>query len=250
MLEYLIAVALMFLCLLGYLLSIRALYGQLHPAAGWRRDLLPLMALLCLPFFFRVGSHFLHDFATLLFVTLGLLLMEQRRFVLFHPVLALALLNKETAALLVAVFAVRFCREMRRRRWLAHVAAQIALVIMVRSLLLFCYRANPGEAVHWSLGKNLLLMRERGVDVPTLILFGVLLAAVATRWRAEHPLLKAALVMVPPLSLAYVLFGIYGEIRIFYEIVPAGAIWVYNALLAAAGAAPSDYRRSNEPAFG
>lgn len=245
-LEYLIGVAVMNLCLLGFLISMRALYEQLHPAAGWRRDLLPLAALLCLPFFFRVGSHFLHDFATLMFMALGLLLMERRRFVLFYPVLALALLNKETAVLLVPVFAVRFFREMRRGEWLAHLAAQVAVTIAVRSFLLYLFRANPGEPMHWYLHKNLLLMRERGIDVPTAILCGVLFVAVALRWRAEHALLKAALVMVPPLSVAYVLFGIYGEIRIFYEIVPAGVIWVFGAALAAAGSAPIDHRPGAE----
>lgn len=45
-----------------------------------------------------------------------------------------------------------------------------------------------------------------------------------------------------PLSVAWSWVGIYGEIRIFYEIVPAGAIWVFNALLATAGAAPTHHR--------
>ena len=239
LLEYLIAVAVMHTCLLGFVVALRALYGHLYPDPGWRRDLLPLLALLCLPFFFAVGTHFLYDFATLLFFALGLLLMERRRWAVYYPVLLLALLNKETAALLVLVFAARFLRDMPRRAWLVHLAAQIALAGAVRSLLLFVFRANEGGTTQWWLQKNLLLVRERGIDWPTVILFGVLVTAVIARSRAEGPLLKAALVMVPPLSLAYVLVGIYGEIRIFYEIVPAGTIWVWNAALALCGLAPS-----------
>jgi hypothetical protein len=221
------------------------LYDHLYPGAGWRRDVFPLAVLLGLPLFFRAGSHFLYDFATLLFMTLGLLLMERRRFVLYYPVLALALLNKETAALLTAVFAVRFFRQLPRRQWLAHVAAQAGLAVAVRSFVLFVYRANPGTAVQWSLPKNLVLMQQRGVDVPTALLFGVLLVAVVVRWGHEHPLLEAALVMLAPLSVAYFLFGIYGEVRLFYEFVPAGSIWVFHAALAALGAAPD--RRHASP---
>jgi hypothetical protein len=235
LLEYLIGSALMQLCLVGFVLAMRALYECLYPDAGWRRELLALGALLCLPFFFRVGSHFLYDFASLLFVALGLLLMERRRWVLFYPVLTLALLNKETSALLVAVFALRFLREMAARRWLAHVSSQVGLVVAVRSFLLYVYQANPGPPMRWHLRKNLLLIQERGVDGPTVVLFALLLLPPAVRWWSEHRLLRAALGIVPPLTAAYFLFGVYGEIRMFYEAVPAGAIWLFQAALAACG---------------
>jgi hypothetical protein len=245
LLEYLIAVGVMNLCLVGFLVAMRALYGHLHPGSGWRRDVLPLAALCALPFFFQNGTHFLYDFATLLFMALALLLMERQRFVLFYPVLALALLNKETAALLVLVFAVRFFRRLPAGRWLAHLAAQIGLALAVRSFLLYVYRDNPGEPTRLQIIRNLQLLRERGLDVPTLVLFGVLLLAVVARWRHEPTLLKAALTMVPPLCVAYVLVGVYGEIRIFYEVVPAGVIWVFDAVLAAFGAAPEMGPRSD-----
>lgn len=238
LLDYLIAVAVMNLCLLGFLLAMRALYTQLH-GAGWRADLLPLAALASLPFFFQKGTHFLYDFATLMFMALGLLLLERRRFVAWYAVLVLALLNKETAALLVLVFAVRFARVLPNRAWVVHVALQLALVVAVRSLLLHVYRDNPGEPVRWSLSRNLVLIRQHGLDGPTLVLFVVLAVAVVARWRQEPALLKAALVMVPPLCAAYLFAGVYGEIRIFYEVVPAGAIWAFNAALAAFGATPT-----------
>jgi hypothetical protein len=231
LLEYLIAAGVMHLCLLGFVWAVRDLYGELHPGSPWRRDLFPLAVLLGLPFFFRVGSHFLYDFATLMFAAWCLLLMERRRWLLFYAVFALALFNKETAALVSIVFALRFFREMPRREWLVHLAGQVALAASVRALLLHAYRANDGPAMQWNLRKNLLLLGERGIDVPTALLFGVLLVAVVVRWRAEPPLAKAALAMAPPLTVAYVLVGIYGEIRIFYELVPAAAVWVFGAVV-------------------
>jgi hypothetical protein len=247
LLEYLIAVVVMAVCLVGYLVAMRALYGALHPGAGWQRRLLPLAALACLPFFFARGTHFLYDFATLMFMALGLLLIERRRFGPYYAVMVLALLNKETAVLLVLVFAVRLWHQLPTRVLLAHLAAQVTLAVAVRAVLLVVFRNNPGAPAQWALPKNLLLMADRGIDLPTLGLFAVLLLAVSTRWRHEPALLKAALVMLPPLCLAYVLFGVYGEIRIFYEVVPAGVVWAFNAGLALIGAAPSAAPRPLPP---
>src|SRR5262249_27733492 len=106
-----------------------------------------------------------------------------------------------------------------------------------RALLLVAFRANPRGTYRWFWERNLAAVRERGLDVPTAALFGVLLLAVAMRWRQEGPLMKAALAMLPPLAVAYALVGIYGEIRIFYEVVPPAAVWVFNAVLQAAGLA-------------
>lgn len=237
-LEYLIAAALMHLLLVAFLFAMRALHACLDPSPGWRRDLVPLAAVLCLPAFFAVGSHFLYDLATLVFFALGLVLIERRRFALLYPLLVLAMLNKETAGLLVAVFAVRWRGAMPRRAWLAHTAALAAAGGAVRVLLLWTFRESPGGPFLWNARKNLLLFERNGLDVPTLVLLGALLLAVAVRWRREHPLLKAALVALPPLVAAYALVGIYGEIRVFYEIVPAGIVWVLNAALQAAGVPP------------
>ena len=238
LLEYLIAAGVMYACLLGFTAAARALYAELHPGSAWRRDLFPLAVLLGLPFFFDVGSHFLYDFATLLFSAWCLLLMERRRWPLFYAALALSLFNKETAALVTIVFAARFLREMPRRTWLIHLVGQVALAGAVRAFLFHAYRANLGPAMQWNLRKNLILAGERGVDVPTAVFFGVLLVAVAVRWRAEPRLARAALATAPPLTLAYFTVGIYGEIRIFYELVPAAAVWVFGAALGPRAASP------------
>ncbi len=237
LLEYLIAIAVMQACLLGFLFALRALYRDLHPGEEWRADLVPLSAALLLPFFFRVGAHLLYDFATLLFVTLGLLLMERRRWAVFYPVFTLSLFNKETLALLGLVFAVRFFHAMPRRAWIGHLAAQAAIAAAVRALLLLAFRTNPRGTYRWFWDRNLAAVRERGLDVPTAVLFGVLLLAVAVAWRRAAPLMKASLVMLPPLVVAYMVVGIYGEIRIFYEVVPPATVWVFNAVLQAAGVA-------------
>ncbi|MET0555054.1 MAG: hypothetical protein ABW221_18575 [Vicinamibacteria bacterium] len=231
LLEYLIAAVVMYGCLLGFVWALRALYRELHPESAWRRDLFPLAVLLGLPFFFDVGSHFLYDFATLLFSAWCLLPLERRRWPVFYAVFALSLFNKETAALVSIVFALRFFREMPRREWLAHLAAQVTLAAAVRAFLLHAYQANAGPGMQWNLRKNLILAGERGIDVPTAVLFGVLLVAAVVGWRAEPRLARAALATAPPLTLAYFLVGIYGEIRIFYELVPAAAVWVFGAVL-------------------
>ncbi len=149
----------------GFLFGLRALYRELYAGAAWPADAVPLFAAAALPGFFRVGAHFLYDFATLLFVTVGLLLMERRRWALFYPVFAVALLNKETLALLSLVFAVRYFRSMPRATWSAHLAAQAAIVAVVRAWLLFAFRFNPRGAVPLVLDRNLAAMRERGIDV-------------------------------------------------------------------------------------
>lgn len=115
LLEYLIAAGLMYACLLGFVSALRALYRALHPGLGWRGDLFPLAVLLGLPFFFAVGSHFLYDFATLLFSATGLLLIERRSWPSFYAAFALSLFNKETGALLSIVFACASSGRCRAR---------------------------------------------------------------------------------------------------------------------------------------
>lgn len=237
-LEYLIAAALAHALLVAFALAMRELHACLDPTPGWRREVTALAAVLSLPFFFRVGSHFLHDPATLLFFALGLALVERRRLRLLYPLLVLAMLNKETAGLLVAVFAVRWFRAMPRRAWLAHTAALAATAAAARAFLLWVFRENPGAPFLWNAGKNLRLFERDGVDLPTVALAGLLLAAVAVRWSREHPLPKAALAALPPLAAAYALVGVYGEIRVFYEMVPAGIVWVVNGVLQVAGVPP------------
>ncbi len=235
LLEYLIAVAIMQGALVGFLFALRALHRLVYEGPAWASDAVPLVAAAVLPCFFAVGAHFLYDFATLLFVTLLLLLMERRRWLVFYAVFTLALFNKETAALLSLVFAARYFRVLPRRAWAGHLALQLALVAALRAGLLWAFRFNARGAVRWYWDRNLALVRERGVDASTALLLAVIVVAVAVRWRREPLLLKASLAMVPPLAVAYLVVGIYGEIRVFYEIVPVTVVWAFNAGLQLAG---------------
>ena len=96
--EFALALALVYLSLLGFMLALRRLIQEFTPASPGAGDLLPALAVSILPVFFRAGTHFVYDFPALFLFTLLLRLLWRRSWSWFYPVYVLALFIKETAA--------------------------------------------------------------------------------------------------------------------------------------------------------
>lgn len=227
-LDFAIAVLLMGGFAAGFPVVLNLLAHQVGIGPAWFRDLVPLAAVLGLRLFFAEGAHFLYDMPALFFPTLGLYALAVRRFSLFYAALVLGLLNKETAALLSAVFAVHGWRSMARPAWARHLAAQAAIIVSLRACVLWVFRDNPGVLFEYQLMLNLDRIRS-GIDWTTLLILGGFAAALAARWRREAPLLKAASLMPLALTAAYLVVGIYREVRVLYEGYSVIILWCANA---------------------
>jgi len=80
--EYIAALSLAFLFLVGFVFVVRRLWAILYRTSSLVENAVPLVALAFLPPFFMEGTHYIYDFPAMAFFALGLLLMLQSRWVL------------------------------------------------------------------------------------------------------------------------------------------------------------------------
>ena len=218
-LEHTLALALIFLSLLGFMAVMgREVQGFYRPSP-WARDLLPVAAVSVLPVFFLSGTHFVYDFPALFFFTLLLALLWRQRWGWFYPLYGLALLNKETPLLLCLLFALHFFSRMPRRRYIAHLTAMVALFALVKLGLTLAFADSPGPLLENHFRENLFTLitpfplgRVLEVALVLLLLF--------QGFRKKPEFLRHALVLVVPFFLLQLFFGVVGEPRVYYEVYP------------------------------
>jgi len=218
LLEYVIAISLAYLFLLGFPFALRSLAASLY-AAEWMRFVAPLIAVLALPVFFSKGTHYLYDFPALTLFTLALALLARGRSRAFYWVFAVGTLNKETMILATLVFVLTSWRSLPRATLLKHVAAQSLLFLAIQIVLRLIFAGTPGGAVEPHLEKNLILLASSNGPL-TLGLLGAIALLVLARFDRKPALLRKSLALLIPLGVSYFCFGIYGEIRVFYEAFP------------------------------
>lgn len=233
---YLIAYALQFASLLGFAVTLRAAVIYFYAPGRWAADLLPLLAVLGLPVFYRYLNHD-YDLPQLFLFSLALLLLAKRRWRWFYPVFVLAAFSKETTLLLVVVHVLGHASSMSTRLLVAHSAAQLAILAGARGLLQFVVFAdNPGVPVEFWLGRNWEMISDpsrwgflffhftwvghQSLVVPTNynLLFLLLVPLVAWRWREKPVLLRRGLWIAPIAFVLGLLWGYIDEMRIYYEV--------------------------------
>jgi hypothetical protein len=232
--EYVVAIPLLFASLLPFPFALRRLFRALYdaPRAAF---VAPILAVALLPaFFFDRGTHYLYDFATLCLFTWALAALAERRWPAFYAVFVLGLLNKETMAVVTFAFVLTQGGRMSRRRLLAHVVWQGAIVFVVQAAIRTAFRHNPGGSVEWHLVKNLRLLREPPSAVSILLLASALLLVLA-RFGDKPAFLRRSLVVVAPLLVSSLFLGIYGEIRAFYEAYPIAFLLAFHSTSGALG---------------
>lgn len=228
--EYAIGVVLLYASLLGFMVVLRRFARRLYEMDQRLADLLPIGAVLVLPIFFRRGTHYPYDFPALVLFLLGLLLLLERRWMWYYVALILGLLNKETAILLVLPFVLHLAHKMERKRLIGHVALQVAIFLVIRLGLSLLFRDNPGATFENNLRWNLrvsLRPYEYGafLDVLSVVLL------VAYRFAQKPLFLRQSLWLLPPFFLSYMVGGLYGEIRVFYEIYPILFLLAFQTLV-------------------
>ncbi|MFH0909327.1 MAG: hypothetical protein V1929_11240 [bacterium] len=217
--EYLVATALMGLSLLGFLLVVRCLFRTVAEGPGWLFDLTALLAVLGLPAFFKYYSY-IYDFPALFLFTLGLALLARERWGLFLAVYLVSCFNKETTILLSVIFVIRFLLRGRpgRADALKLGAAQLAIFLFSRGALHAMYGSNPGGTVEFHLLHNLQLLKP--YPLATFVAWLAVVVLVARDWKGKPEFLRDAAWIVLPLFALTITFGLYDELRDYYEAYP------------------------------
>jgi hypothetical protein len=224
--EYAIALGLAYLAIIGYLVALRWLGRQCYdmPASErpWLTDTLPLLSLVVLPVFFKRGTHFLYDLPALFLFTLALACLRAHRVRAYYAVYAIGLLNKETmllAGVAMALWVAAGGGHRWRERLMWHAGVHIALFAIVRLALIAIYRHNPGEPAELRLLDNLIFY-SYPYWFTAVTSVGSVVLLIGHDWKKKPLLLRSTLWLVVPFFGLYLVAGSWGEIRVFYELLP------------------------------
>jgi hypothetical protein len=220
--QYLVAALLMYLCLVGFAyFCARLAWAAGEPEHSGRSGAsLAVLALYGLTPFFIYGSH-VYDPPQILLYTASLYFLARLAIWRFLLLFALTALNKETALLLVPIFAVFSRPLLPRRRYLQVLVGLSAVYLAIRIGLWTVFRGNPGGIVESHLVDHGLAPATWVKMYARTPYFALLLAAAFLLWSRRPRFLKIALIgTLPPLAALALFLGYVDEWRGYYEAYP------------------------------
>jgi len=231
-LEFVIAKNILLLFAIGFAFALWWLARLTLGVSGPAADVIPIVTLFALPGLYGYASH-LYDFPALCLSTLGLALIAARRVWLYAFVFAVCVLNKETALLLTLVWVTAGRHKLKLKHLALGAGLQVGLWLIVRGLLVWSFRNNPGDMIGLHLFRNAQVLGVPGnwflfrpvtdwLVLPMgFNLFYVLgfVGSLFALKKAPQFLKDAYWVAVPVIVLTW-LFGNVDEMRVYYELLP------------------------------
>lgn len=218
--EYLVAMVLMYLSLLGFVYVFRKLFKEIYTSPEWFTNLISIILLFALPPMFQYYSY-VYDFSTLFLFTLGLVFLRQRKWNYFLILFLIACFNKETTILLTLVFAIHYHKDssISRKLYSQLIVIQLFIFAAVKILLYFIFINNAGGFVEFHLvDRNYLIFN--GYSLSTFVVLLIIFLGIFSRWNEKPKFLKDALWIAVPLVILTFFLGFFDELRDFYEVFP------------------------------
>lgn len=222
-LEGLVSLVIQLASLIGFAYSIKALLARVYKAPAFFPYLATLTALLGLLPMLLFG--YIYDLPNLFLCTLALYLIGTHKLAGYLVVFVLAIINKETAILLIVPSVLLFWEIERPSlvKVCAGILAQIAVYLAVRMPINAMYQANPGVAFEINLDEHLYVLANHPVLWGVSVLIGLgLIALIFWRWREKPALAMLGVLPGLPLIGLFIISGFPFEIRVFYEVYAAG----------------------------
>ncbi|OGU69978.1 MAG: hypothetical protein A2W30_07360 [Ignavibacteria bacterium RBG_16_36_9] len=220
--EYLVAMVLMYLTLLGFVFAFRKLFDAIYSSPLWFKNIISIILLLAIPAMFQPQySNYIYDFSSLFLFTLGLLLLRQKKWRYFLILFFISCFNKETVILLTMIFAIHFYKdaEISRKLYYQLIAAQLMIFAAIKILLYILFMNNPGGFVEFHLiDRNYLLFN--GYSLTTFIVLLIIFLSIFSKWNEKPKFLKDALWIAVPLLILTLFLGFFDELRDYYEVFP------------------------------
>jgi len=209
--------------LIGFAFAIKALLARVYKAPAFFASLATLTALLGLLPMLLFG--YIYDLPNLFLCTLALFFIRTRKIAAYAIVFVLAIINKETAVVLIVPSVLLFLDFERPSlvKVCTAILAQIAVYLAVRLPINAAFKTNPGVAFEINLDEHLYVLVNHPVlwGISVLIGLGVIVL-IFQNWREKPALaMLGALPMLPLIGL-FVVSGFPFEIRVFYEVYAAG----------------------------
>lgn len=217
--EFLLSLVIMYGSLIGFLLVFRCFLLLFFTMPSGLSHLLVLTVGIGLPVTFR-GQVAIYDFSQLLLFTAALVLLFQRRWVLFYPTYILACINKETSILIPMVFACWLGVRVLRRPEVWHLLCQILVGSGICLTISLIFHNNPGVDTEWHLHRNITM--PFGL-VGWFRIVVLVVAVIFCLWRLhESPcfLRRGFVATLPVLLCAAFFWADIEELRDYYEALP------------------------------
>lgn len=230
--EALISLSWQYLSLLGYYFVFRAFLQKIFSLSYAALNLLTLLSTLgLLPLMF---FGYIYDLPSLFLCTLLFYAIAAKKQMLYFFVFILALLNKETAVVLVIPSILLFWQPVRPKimRVIMGILVQILLFLAVRIPIAINFRKNPGAFMemhfkdHWT---GMFQYPLYGIAI--LVLFGCLLVLFLYRWKQKPAVINLGLVSAIVLFALFFIGGMPQEFRIFYDVIAAVILSIMASLL-------------------
>ncbi len=208
-----------------FLLAFRYYLGLFLPKVA--SGLLGFVALMVLPFNYVLTPlwdfYLCYDTPSVMFFTLGLILLYKRIWWAYYLLFPLATLNRETTCFLTVVYLATALGRDKLWKIGLHCGAQLALWLAVKIPLYYLYAGNPGgEVGKYYLVSNIVAVVSEPRRLP------VLLSSLALTWvpvivffpLVRDRFVRRVLLVAPVFLFGMVLKANVPEIRIYGEMLP------------------------------
>ncbi len=229
---YLIGMVVIYLFLLGFLITFRWLMQYLFITPPLALTLAPIAALVLL--FPWVNVTYIYDFSSLFFFTLCLVLMLRRDWRSFMIIYLVACLNKETILLISLQFILYegFYKKMDKALFWKLLAGQIIGFLLIRLALAVIFRDLPGGNFEFHLLTHnlpLLAIWIKDYSPAAYLLTLIILTFGFYAWSEQPLFLRYGLVTLLVLIFLTFLFGWMNEWRDYLEAFPyVAALFIHN----------------------
>ena len=163
-----------------------------------------------------------YDLASVMFFTLSLALLANRKYWLFFVIFPIATLNRETTILLTGFFALYLWNKLPRRVWIGGTLYQAIVYILIKLAVNRYFAHLPGMTFDWAWREVLIVYWHRYMLTGLILLIMLaLLYFILKQWKKKPEFLRAAFLLIfPALVVIHLLIGQAFELRVLGEIFP------------------------------
>jgi hypothetical protein len=218
----------------GYIWAFRRLATQIFPDNLAIIYLAPVFGILVISSF-SYPFQYIYDIAVLFLSTACYYCLAARKWKTYLFFFILACFNKETAIFIFIFSVIWGFFHMERKTYVNLLVLQYIIYALVRLFLLNEYADNDGQYL-----KNHLFRTLPG-DVMTaskydrILTLSFIFLMLTYQWQNKPAFLKCGLWLLPLVYVAYVIFGIPGEYRVFFDVLPLFVLLGVHTLVAASG---------------
>jgi hypothetical protein len=190
---------------------------------------------------FSYPFQYIYDIPVLFLSTACYYYMLKRRFTAYLLMFALACLNKESAVFVFLFFGIWFFNKLDKRSYINLLLLQYLIYALIRIGLVYLYSESPGEYL-----KNHLFRVLPG-DVFTtsqfdrIITLAVMFFLLTYQWAKKPAFLKCGLWLLPAMYVAYLVYGMPHEYRVFFDVLPLPLLLCVHTLVETTGLARSPF---------